>query len=75
MDRRKRESLKQAISHIERAIILSEIVLDKESDCIDNYPENLQGTETFEKMENAVDCLNDALESLEEAKEKIEEAM
>ena len=42
---------------------------------MDNYPENLQGTERFERTELAVDSLNDALEKLEEAKEHIETAI
>ena len=52
-----------------------EAVCDKEEDCMDNYPENLQGTERFERTELAVDSLNDALEKLEEAKEHIETAI
>ena len=48
---------------------------DKEQDCMDNCPENLQGSERFERMEDAVDNLNDALEKLEEAKEHIEAAI
>lgn len=42
---------------------------------LDNCPENLQGSERFERMEDAVDNLNDALEKLEEAKEHIEAAI
>lgn len=42
---------------------------------MDNCPENLQGSERYEKMEDAVDNLNDALEKLEEAKEYIEAAI
>ena len=52
-----------------------EAVCDKEQDCMDNCPENLQGSERFERMEDAVDNLNDALEKLEEAKEHIEAAI
>jgi len=48
-----------------------EVICDKEEDCIDNYPENLQGTERYEKMEDAVDNLNEALEKIGEAEECI----
>lgn len=50
-------------------------VCDKEQDCMDNYPENLQGTERFERMEDAVDSLNDALEKIDDAKSSIESAI
>lgn len=42
---------------------------------MDNLPDNLQCTERFEAMENAVDNLNDAVEKMEEAKSQIEAAM
>lgn len=42
---------------------------------MDNYPENLQSTERFERMETAVDSLNDALEKIDDAKGYIESAI
>ncbi|WP_304432874.1 hypothetical protein [Acutalibacter muris] len=50
-------------------------VCDKEQDCVDNYPENLQGTERFERMEDAVDNLNEALEKIDDAKSCIQAAI
>ena len=55
--------------------IIVDSVCDKEQDCLDNYPENLQGTERYERMEDAVDNLNDALENIDEARERIQLAM
>jgi len=54
---------------------IADSVCDKEQDCIDNYPENLQGTERYEQMEAAVDSLNDALEKIDDAKGHIESAI
>ena len=71
----KRKSLRDALSLISRAIIITESVCDKEQDAMDNLPENLQCTERFGAMENAVDNLNDAVEKMEEAKSQIEAAM
>ena len=34
-------------------------------------PENLQGSERYEKADNACDCLNDAVDALDEAIESI----
>lgn len=52
-----------------------EQVRDQESDAMDNIPENLQGSERYEKMENAVDKLDSALEDIEGAQESIDEAV
>lgn len=60
---------------LSNATTVVEAVCDKEQDCMDNCPENLQGSERYERMEDAVDNLNDALERLEEAKEYIEAAI
>ena len=57
------------------AAAIVDSVCDSEQDCLDNYPENLQGTERFEHMEAAVDSLNDALEKIDEAKEHIQSAI
>lgn len=48
--------------------------LDGEEDALDNMPENLQGSERYEKIEAAVDLLNDASECIDAAIEKINEA-
>ena len=56
------------------AISIVQAACDKESDCVDNYPENLQSTGQFERMEDAADNLNEALEKLDEAKERLDEA-
>lgn len=75
MNEKRRESLRAAVSLLDRAETLVNTVCDQESDALDNYPENLQGSERFEKMEDAVDSLNDALESIGEAKDRIEAAI
>lgn len=71
MNAKRREKLKDAISMLSNAATIVENICDKEEDYVDNYPENLQGTERFEKMEDAVDNLSDALEKIDEAKEQI----
>lgn len=57
------------------AAAIVDSVCDSEQDCLDNYPENLQGTERFEHMEAAVDSLNDALEKIDDTKEHIQSAI
>lgn len=48
--------------------------LEQEEDALDNMPENLQGSERYEKIEAAVDFLNDASDCIDSAIEKINEA-
>lgn len=47
---------------------------DEEEEYKDNIPENLQGSERYERAEAAVDALDSAVSSLEEALDYIEEA-
>lgn len=71
MDDKRRSKLKEALSVLSGVSNIVNTICDKEQDCVDNYPENLQGTDKFEQMENAVDSLNDALEKIDDAKECI----
>ena len=49
--------------------------LDGEEDSLDNMPENLQGSELYEKKEAVIDALSDASDSIDTAIEKINEAI
>lgn len=49
-------------------------VLDEEQDCLDNMPENLQSSEKYERMEAAIDKLEETIEQIDIAKENIDEA-
>lgn len=75
MDDKRRGRLRDALRILSNAASVVETVCDKEQDCMDNYPENLQSTERFERMETAVDSLNDALEKIDDAKGYIESAI
>ena len=75
MDAKRRNKLRDALKMLECAAVLVETVCNKEEDCVDNYPENLQNTERFENMEAAVDNLNDAMEKLDDVKAHIELAI
>lgn len=75
MDNAKRKTLREAIRSLEEVRRAVEAVFDKESDCMDNYPENLQSTDAYDKMETAVDSLGDALERIDDACECIRAAI
>lgn len=75
MDEKRRGRLRDAMKMLSSAASIVDAVCDKEQDCVDNYPENLKGTEKYERMENAVDSLNEALEGIDEVKRHIESAI
>ena len=47
---------------------------EEEQDCLDNLPENLQSSERYEKMEEAVSLLESAAEEIESASDRIRDA-
>ena len=75
MNKNGREKLKNALQMLHGAAAIIGSVCDREENCMDNIPENLQGTERFAHMEDAAEQLNDALEHLDEAKEHIQNAI
>lgn len=58
------EDIKQDVSYI----------LGDEQDCLDNMPENLEGSERFASMEQAVDNLEDAVSGIEDAIDSLNKA-
>lgn len=75
MNNKRRQKLQGAISFLNNASRIIDSVRDEEDDSMSNMPENLQETERFEKMENAVDALGDALDDISSAISSIESAM
>ena len=51
------------------------VLTEEEEESRDNIPENLWGSERYEKADEACDNLNGAFDSLEEAIDYITEAM
>lgn len=66
--------LKRTSALLGTASGLVSTALEQEEDALDNMPENLQGSDRYEKIEAAVDLLNDASECIDSAIEKINEA-
>ena len=64
-----------AVELLGRAASIIDMVCDQENDAMDNYPDNLQGTDRYESMEDAVDNLNEASDKIEEAREYIEQVI
>ena len=64
--------MKRASALLGTASGLVSTALEQEEDALDNMPENLQGSERYEKIEAAVDLLNNASEYIDSAIEKNE---
>lgn len=74
MNKKRREKLQDAITHLGQAVRIVEGVREEEAESMENTPEGLQGSERYEAMENAIDALDDAITSINEANESIEQA-
>lgn len=75
MNKSRREKLRSALHFLKRATEITESVCDEEEDCAANFPENLQGTERYEKMEAAIDSMNEAIDSISDATDLINSAL
>ena len=74
MNTRRRASLLKAVDLLNEAKEIVDTAQEEEQDALDNMPESLEGTERYEKMENAADLLSDVSQNLDDAIEWIEEA-
>lgn len=83
MNNDRRKEISRIIEEIESAVSTAkekleelqssiESVRDEEQECMDNIPENLQGSERYDTAEQAVDNLDSAISSIEELIEAID---
>lgn len=75
MNNKRRSKLKKADKLLDEALSIVSMVLDEETDSFDNIPDALQGTERYEKMEEAIDYLGDCVEQIDSAKGSISMAV
>ncbi len=75
MNDRRRNRLREALEALSEARQIVDGVAADEQDSADNYPENLQGSDAYGRMETAADALSDAIEMLDEAEESIRTAI
>lgn len=75
MNNKRRKELRKAISMIAAALDIVNSVKDEEEDTMYNYPENLQGTETYETMEVAVDTMEEIISAIEDAADSLNNAV
>lgn len=75
MNNTRRKELRRAIDMIETALDIVNSVKDEEEDAMYNYPENLQGTETYENMEVAVDTTGEVTSAIEDGVDSLNNAV
>lgn len=75
MNKLRRARLQEVADIISEMIGILDDIREDEENYVDNMPENLHGSQRYEKSEEAIDQISDAIDSLEEATESIEEAM
>ncbi|WP_430617207.1 hypothetical protein IGI86_001862 [Enterococcus sp. AZ188] len=75
MNRLRRARLQGVSDSISELIETLRDIRDNEENYKENMPENLYGSERYEKAEEAVEQIEEAIELLESATESIEEAM
>lgn len=74
LNAKKRKELDDAISLLDKARSIIESVKDDEAYCLDNTPENLQGSQRYADMEDVVEYLCDAIEDIDNAVELVDDA-
>nr|DAG62569.1 MAG TPA: hypothetical protein [Caudoviricetes sp.] len=67
MNKARKQKIREAIKHIDCGTNILTDVLDQETDIMNNWPENLQSTDRYEKCEDAVDGLETATSLLRDA--------
>lgn len=74
MNAKRRKELEKVIALIEDAKSQLEILKDEEQEAFDNMPESLKYSEKGEKMEEAINYLDDSSNELESVIENITNA-
>lgn len=74
MNNKRRELLRSAVVLMERVSGIVSRALEEEQDCLDNMPENLLDSDRCQKMDLAIDRLDEASEQIDKIIECIEEA-
>lgn len=74
MNAERRKRIRSVIETIQNCTDTVSFILDEEEDAMNNMPENLEGSDRYAAMEDAVAYLEDAGAALEEAVQNLESA-
>ena len=71
MNRNRRQGLMEALDKLRKARDIVDRIADEEQESLDNTPENLQLTDRWADMEEALDLLREAIDSMDDAESNI----
>ena len=74
MNKVRRKSIDEIIAKIQELTEEIECIMADEEEYRDNMPENLQGSERYERADEACSAMQDAIDNLEEAVGNLETA-
>lgn len=74
MNKSRRSKLADARMHMDVARSIVQGVIEEEQTSLDGLPDNLRDSERAEKMEAAIDAMDEAIESIVEASSSLEKA-
>lgn len=74
MNIKRRKILEEVSALLSEAYVKLEEVAQEENECFENIPENLQGSDRYERAEEIVGLLDDAYSNLEDVINAIDEA-
>lgn len=74
MNDKRRQLLRRASAYLDDAERLVSSALDEEQDSLDAMPEQFECTDRYEKMEEAIALLEDAIENISAARDKVDDA-
>lgn len=74
MNNERRKLLADAITKMEEAKTLIEIARDEEQDAFDNMPEGIQTGERGQKMEAAIESMEEVINDIENTVESLQTA-
>lgn len=66
MNKKRRKNIQGILDQLEELKGNLELIQEEEEDYRDNIPENLQGSERYEKADEACDTLSGAVDSLDD---------
>lgn len=75
LNKKRREIIQSASRLISDAREKISTAYDAEYECLSNMPENLESSDRYIKMENAVDSLEDADDYLDDAMDSLDKAL
>lgn len=73
INKSKRADIKKANDMLSKAVYVIERVKEDEEESLNNMPENLERSERYAAMENAVDVLEECIDKIDEVKNDLEE--